>query len=201
MKSRGRASGVVAALLLGAVSAAATVPYAYMTMSAIHDSTDVLLLRGTTVWSGSERRSACIRWINVETVGPLVNPSEAVGTVPSWAEPSPPPDSVHVRAAAIGIGWPLPILTASWRADRADQGFPPPAERDTSGESPKEAVRRAVGDDPHAIRGILFAQAALDALVLAMPWWGVLQGLAWLRARRRASINGHHRQDHTNDDR
>ena len=160
------------ALLLGAVSAVATVPYAQMTMSAIQQSTDVLLLRGTTAWSGSERRSACIRWINVETVGPLVNASEPSGIVPGWAEP------------AVGIGWPLPVITASWRADRGDEGFPPPAERDTSGESPKEAVRRVLGDDPHASRAVMLPQALFDAAVLALPWWLILEVTAWLRARR-----------------
>jgi len=172
------------ALLLGAVSAVATVPYAQMTMSAIQQSTDVLLLRGTTAWSGSERRSACIRWINVETVGPLVNASEPSGIVPGWAEPAPPIDGGHVRAAAVGIGWPLPVITASWRADRGDEGFPPPAERDTSGESPKEAVRRVLGDDPHASRAVMLPQALFDAAVLALPWWLILEVTAWLRARR-----------------
>ena len=172
------------ALLLGAVSAVATVPYAQMTMSAIQQSTDVLLLRGTTAWSGSERRSACIRWINVETVGPLVNTSEPSGMVPGWAEPAPPIDGGHVRAAAVGIGWPLPVITASWRADRGDEGFPPPAERDTSGESPKEAVRRVLGDDPHASRAVMLPQALFDAAVLALPWWLILEVTAWLKARR-----------------
>ena len=175
---------VLAALLLGAASAVATVPYAQMTMSAIHESTDVLLLRGTTAWSGSERRSACIRWINVETVGPLVNASEVIGVVPEWAEPAPPIEGVHVRAAAVGIGWPLPVITAVWRADRGDEGFPPPAERDTSGESPKEAVRRVLGDDPHASRRVMLPHALFDAVVLALPWWVLLEVIAWLKARR-----------------
>lgn len=175
---------VLIALLLGAVSAVATVPYAQMTMSTIHESTDVLLLRGTTVWSGSERRSACIRWINVETVGPLVNASEVIGVVPRWAEPTPPSNGVHTRAAAVGIGWPLPVVTATWRADRSDEGFPPPAERDTSGESPKEAVRRVLGDDPDASRQLMLPQALFDAVVLALPWWLILEVIAWLKARR-----------------
>jgi len=171
-------------LMLGAISAAATVPYAQMTMSAIHESTDVLLLRGTAAWSGSERRSACIQWINVETVGPLMNPSERNGVVPEWAEPAPPLGAGHVRAAAVGIGWPFPVVTASWRAERDDEGFPPPAERDTSGESPKEAVRRTISGDSHAVRRILFPQAALVAVIWALPWWGVLEFVAWMRTRR-----------------
>ena len=108
MSGRRRAFEASVALALGAASAVATVPLARMTMTAITDSTEVFLVRGTAAWSGTERRSAMIRWINVETVGPLVSESARIGEVPDWAEPAPPADARPVRAAALGIGWPLP---------------------------------------------------------------------------------------------
>ena len=186
MSGRRSAFEACAALALGAASAAATVPIARMTMTAITDSTEVFLVRGNAAWSGTERRSAMIRWINVETVGPLMNESPRIGEVPDWAEPAPPTDVRLVRAAAVGIGWPLPLIAAEWRADRGDEVFPPPAERDTSGESPKEAVRRTLDGDPKATRTLLLPQAIADAVLLAFPWWLLLRGVSWMRARRSA---------------
>jgi len=186
MSGRRRAFEACVALALGAASAAATVPLARMTMTAITESTEVFLVRGTAAWSGTERRSAMIRWINVETVGPLVNESARIGEVPGWAEPAPPTDARPVRAAALGIGWPLPLIAAEWRADRSDEGFPPSAERDTSGESPKEAMRRTLDGDPKATRTLLVPQAIADSLLLALPWWVLLRGIRWMRARRAA---------------
>jgi hypothetical protein len=186
MSGRRHAFEASVALALGAASAVATVPLARMTMTAITDSTEVFLVRGTAVWSGIERRSAMIRWVNVETVGPLVSESVRIGEVPDWAEPAPPADVRLVRAAAVGIGWPLPLIAAAWRADRGDEVFPPPAERDTSGESPKEAVRRTLDGDPKATRTLLVPQAIADAVLLALPWWLLLRGISWMRARRLA---------------
>jgi hypothetical protein len=184
MSGRRRAFEASVALALGAASAVATVPLARMTMTAITDSTEVFLVRGTAAWSGTERRSAMIRWINVETVGPLVSESARIGEVPDWAEPAQPADVRLVRAAAVGIGWPLPLIAAAWRADRGDEVFPPPAERDTSGESPKEAVRRTLDGDPKATRTLLVPQAIADAVLLALPWWLLLRGISWVQARR-----------------
>ena len=153
-------------------------------MTAITDSTEVFLVRGNAAWSGTERRSAMIRWINVESVGPLVSESTRIGEVPDWAEPAAADDARLVRAAAVGIGWPLPLIAAAWRAERGDEVFPPPAERDTSGESPKEAVRRTLDGDPKATRTLLVPQAIADAVLLALPWWLLLRGISWTRARR-----------------
>jgi hypothetical protein len=186
MGGRRRAVEACVALALGVASAVATVPLARMTMTTITESTEVFLVRGTAAWSGTERRSAMIRWINVETVGPLVNESARIGEVPDWAEPAPPVDARPVRAAALGIGWPLPLIVAEWRADRNDEGFPPSAERDTSGESPKEAVRRMLDGDPKATRTLLAPQAIVDAVLLALPWWLLLRGVSWMRAGRAA---------------
>jgi hypothetical protein len=187
MSGRRRVFEASVALALGAASAVATVPLARMTMTTITDSTDVFLVRGTAVWIGTERHSSMIRWINVETVGPLVSESARIGEVPDWAEPAPPGDTRLVRAAAVGIGWPLPLLAAKWRADRGDEVFPPPAERDTSGESPKEAVRRTLDGDPKAKRTLLVPHAMADALLLALPWWLLLRGVSWMQARRAAA--------------
>jgi hypothetical protein len=186
MSRRRRAFEACVALALGAASAAATVPLARMTMTAITDSTEVFLVRGNAVWTGTERRSSMIRWINMETVGPLVSESARIGEVPDWAEPAPPGDMRLVRAAAVGIGWPLPLVAAEWRADRGDEVFPPPAERDTSGESPKEAVRRTLDGDAKATRTLLVPQAIADSLLLALPWWLLLRGISWVRASRAA---------------
>ena len=187
MSGRRRVFEASVALALGAASAVATVPLARMTMTTITDSTEVFLVRGITVWIGTERHSSMIRWINVETVGPLVSESARIGEVPDWAEPAPPGDTRLVRAAAVGIGWPLPLLAAKWRADRGDEVFPPPAERDTSGESPKEAVRRTLDGDPKAKRTLLVPHAMADALLLALPWWLLLRGVSWMQARRAAA--------------
>lgn len=187
MSGRRRAFEACVALALGAASAATTVPLARMTMTSITDSTEVFLVRGNAAWSGTERRSAMIRWINVESVGPLVTESARIGEVPEWAEPAPADDARLVRAAAVGIGWPFPLIAAAWRADRGDEVFPPPAERDTSGESPKEAVRRTLDGDPKATRTLLVPEALADAVLLAFPWWLLLRGIAWMRARRFAS--------------
>jgi hypothetical protein len=165
-----------------------------MTMTTITDSTDVFLVRGIAVWIGTERHSSMIRWINVETVGPLVSESARIGEVPDWAEPAPPGDTRLVRAAAVGIGWPLPLLAAKWRADRGDEVFPPPAERDTSGESPKEAVRRTLDGDPKAKRTLLVPHAMADALLLALPWWLLLRGDADDQRQEDEEA------DHANDD-
>jgi hypothetical protein len=186
MSGRRRVFEASVALALGAASAVATVPLARMTMTTITDSTEVFLVRGIAVWIGTERHSSMIRWINVETVSPLVSESARIGEVPDWAEPAPPGDTRLVRAAAVGIGWPLPLLAAKWRADRGDEVFPPPAERDTSGESPKEAVRRTLDGDPKAKRTLLVPHAMADALLLAIPWWLLLRGLSWMQARRAA---------------
>ena len=187
MSGRRRVFEASVALALGAASAVATVPLARMTMTTITDSTDVFLVRGIAVWIGTERHSSMIRWINVETVSPLVSESVRIGEVPDWAEPAPPGDTRLVRAAAVGIGWPLPLLAAKWRADRGDEVFPPPAERDTSGESPKEAVRRTLDGDPKAKRTLLVPHAMADALLLAIPWWLLLRGVSWIQARRAAA--------------
>jgi hypothetical protein len=193
---------VAAALALGVTTAAATVPIARMTMTAVHGCADVLLVRGTAAWQGSERRSAMIRWINVETVGPLVTESTHFGEVPEWAEPAPPPDARLVRAAAVAVGWPLPVVAAAWRADRGDEGFPPPSEYDTSGNSPKEAVRRLLDGDPKATRTLLLPGALADSLFFAVAWYGVIAAVAGIARRRAArSVDGHHRHDHAHDDR
>ena len=100
MGGRRRAVEACVALALGVASAVATVPLARMTMTTITESTEVFLVRGTAAWSGTERRSAMIRWINVETVGPLVNESARIGEVPDWAEPVAADDARLVRAAS-----------------------------------------------------------------------------------------------------
>lgn len=176
---------VLAAILLGAASTAGVVVFARVSMSGIPESTEVLLLRGGDAWHGSERGTALIRWINVETVGPLVAAARW-GDVPQWAEPGSADGARHVRVAAVAVGWPLPAVAARWRAERADEGFPPPAERETSGDAPKEAMRRLFGSDPHADRSILWTGTAIDALALGVPWWVVLRIIARLRAARGA---------------
>lgn len=172
-----------AAMLLGAASTAGVILAARMSMSGIPGSTEVLLLREGDAWHGSERRTALIRWINVETVGPLVTGARW-GDVPPWAEPGRADGARHVRFAAVAVGWPFPAVAARWRAERADEGFPPPAERETSGDAPKEAMRRLFGSDPHASRSILWAGTTIDALVLAAPWWLVLRFVSRRRAAR-----------------
>ena len=192
---------VAASLALGVATAAATVPLARMTMTAVRGCADVLLVRERTVWQGSERRSAMIRWINVETVGPLVTESPRTGEVPAWAEPAPPPDARLVRAAAVAVGWPFPVVAAAWRADRGDEGFPPPSEYDTSGNSPKEAVRRLLDGDPKATRALLLPEALADSLFFAAAWYGAIAAVAGIVRRRAAgSADRHHRHDHAHDD-
>ena len=148
---------------------------------------------GTDLWVGGERSSASVRWVNLETMGPLVETAASeMDSMPWWM---PLPDGVgamHVRAAAIGVGWPFKALGMQWVADRSDLGFPPPAEKESSGEAPKEALRRLrdalIGDGaaPASIRsGLVWMdwQAILaDAALLGVPWYAL--GELW-RARRR----------------
>ena len=97
----------------------------------------------------------------------------------------------HVRAAAVGIGWPFRSMGMRWVAERGDQGFPPPAEKEASGDAPKEAVRRLRdallaegGGGPGAgVAWYSWSAFVADAVILATPWW-VLG--AWVAARRRA---------------
>lgn len=182
MSRRGTAIALAAAGfgIAGTVSMAVL---ARLTVATMPESSEVLLLRDRDAWHGGERRSSLVRWINLETVGPLVVPAQE-GAVPRWAEPGPADGARHVRAAAVAVGWPFPAFAARWRADRADQGFPAPAERETSGEAPKEAVRRLFGEDRHAERSVLWPGAALDAAAFALPCWAALRMLD----RRRATV-------------
>lgn len=180
----GTAARVLAALAFGAAGAASAVLLARLTVANVPGSREVLLLRGHDAWHGSERRSALVRWINLETVGPMVGSAEE-GHVPRWAEPGAADGARHVRVAAVAVGWPLPAVTARWRADREDQAFPAPAERETSGDAPKEAVRRLFGEDLRAERAMLWPEAAADVLAFALPCWAVLH----FASRRRAALS------------
>lgn len=182
-----RAAGAVAgAACLGAATEAVLVGVALLDPPRIPGCSEVLLFRGSTAWHGGERRSAMVRWVSVETVGPLVNPPPDAGSVPAWAEPVTPSDARLIRHAALGVGWPWPALACTWRTDRGDVNFPPPVETETSGDAPKEAARRiraamTGGEPPAGGHGALAAVPGgfvLDSLVLAVPWLAVIAGVA-----------------------
>lgn len=183
---------LTAGVLLGAGTEAALLAWALLDPVRIDPWTEVLATQGgTDLWLGGERSTAMVRWINLESVGPLVS----CGTVPSDALPSwmPLPADVgarHVRVAAVGVGWPLRTVGMRWVAERGDEGFPPPAEKESSGDAPKEAVRRlrdALLGDGLAARGagspwFDWTAIAADSALLGVPWWVLVE---WVGTRRR----------------
>lgn len=189
---------VIGAACLGAATEVALVGLALLDPPRIPDSAELLLVRGPMAWHGTERRSMTVRWVNVETAGPLVNPQADSGSVPAWAEPPAPADARLVRHAALGIGWPWPAVACSWRTDRGDVNFPPPVETETSGDAPKEAARRMlasiVGEAPpaggHGTVAVLPGGLLLGSLALALPWLAAMATVAHVRARRPVTPQG-----------
>lgn len=189
---------VIGAACLGAATEVALVGLALLDPPRIPDSAELLLVRGPMAWHGTERRSMTVRWVNVETAGPLVNPQADSGSVPAWAEPPAPADARLVRHAALGIGWPWPAMACSWRTDRGDVNFPPPVETETSGDAPKEAARRMlaaiVGEAPpaggHGTVAVLPGGLLLGSLALALPWLAAMAAVAHVRARRPVTPQG-----------
>ena len=181
MSAAAAARTAAIAIALGATTEAVIVLVALVDPPRIISATDVVIVRGEDAWHGNERASALLRWINVETVGPLVNQGTDSGFMPAWAEPPPPPDARLVRHAALGAGWPACAVACTWTTDRADVNFPPPIEGETSGDAPKEAARRLVAAlrgerEPAGGHGAvrLLPAAALDSVLLALPWFAAI---------------------------
>lgn len=189
---------VFAAACLGAATEGALVGLALLEPARIPEASELLLVRGAVAWHGAERRSPVVRWVNVETAGPLVNLQADSGSVPPWAEPAAPADARLIRHAALGVGWPWPAIACTWRTDRGDVNFPPPVETETSGDAPKEAARRMVaaitGDAPpaggHGAVTVLAGGMLLDSLALAVPWFAAVAAVARLRAGRAVTPRG-----------
>lgn len=199
MSARTALAVLAAALPCGLLTEAALVAVALVDPPRILESRQVFLVRGTAAWHGNERRSPLLRWVNMETVGPLVNSGGAdSGDVPAWAEPAPPPDARLVRHAALGVGWPLPAIAGSWNADRSDVNFPPPVEAETSGDTPKEAARRLVGSimherapaGGHGTIALIPSGIALDSLALALPWGAAIAAVRRIRRGSRVTRPG-----------
>ncbi len=184
----GLGGSIAIALLLGCVTSIAIVPIASWGMGKVPRASEVMLVRNGRVWHGIERRTVLVRWINLEQVTHLVNDRPDEGVVPDWAEPAPPPDMRLRRAAALGVGWPFPVVAAEWTADRLDEGFPPSAFNEESGYAPKDALRRLLDGDQKATRTVMVPQLALDTLVLALPWLVVVWALRGAIARARGGV-------------
>ena len=191
MTGRGAIALALGAALLGAISEVTIVVVALLDPPRMPGPSALFLIRGSVAWHGNERRSALLRWCNLESVAELVNPVPDSGEVPAWAEPGPPTKGGPVRTAALGVGWPMPALAWRWRTDRGDVNFPPPIEAETSGDSPKEAakrVRAAIAGDVapaggHGEMKVLAGGLAADALVLGAPCFAVLAAIAGQRGR------------------
>lgn len=182
---RGLGMRAFIALLLGCASSVALVPMAGWTTGAVRPAQDLMLIRAGRVWTGLERQSMLVHWVNLETSAPLVNERADDGTIPVWAEPDPVADVRPIRSAAVAVGWPLPIVAASWRTSRLDQIFPPLASNEESGFAPKDALRRLLERDPNAHFQWLPSGWLIDTLVHAMCWFVLLEITATvLRARR-----------------
>lgn len=194
MRTAAAARRAAVALALGAATELGIVLAALLDVPRILDADEVMLLRGSAAWHGNTRRSATLRWINLETVGPLVNQAGDSGSVPAWAEPPAPQDARLVRHAAFAAGWPVPALACSWTTDRSDVNFPPPVEAETSGDAPKEAARRTLAalrrdqapSGGHGALRPIVGGFAVDAALLALPWFAVVSVAGAVRARRRA---------------
>ena len=199
MTRRGAARAVLAVaagIAAGAATELALVLLAVVDPPRIVESTDVFAIRGDGVWHGSARSSALLDWVNVERAATLVNPGEASGSLPAWAEP-PNADGAggHGRHAALAVGWPLRATGMRWAVRDSTQGFPPPAEVETSGDAPKDASRRMLsawmgGAAPaggHGEAFVLWRNLVADALVLALPW---LAAAGAIRAARGARTGG-----------
>ena len=192
MSRRPSLQGLAIGLLLGAGTEAALVGWALMDPARIDAGTEVMAVRGEAdAWFGGERSSGLVHWINVESIGPLVSGGGvASDALPSWMPLPAEVGARHVRVAAVGVGWPLRAVGMRWAADRSDQGFPPPAEKESSGDAPKEAVRRLrdamLGGGAGVIGAgeawIDWTAAVSDAALLGVPWYAII---GWLRARRR----------------
>jgi hypothetical protein len=195
LSGRRAARTAVVALALGVVTEVAVVMVALVDAPRIMGASEVMLIRGTAAWHGNDRSSALLRWINMETVGPLVNQGGDSGAVPAWAEPPAPADARLVRHAALAAGWPLPAVACSWTTDRSDVNFPPPIENETSGDAPKEAARRSIAAlrgerapaGGHGTTRLLAGGFAADAIALALPWFAV-SWLAQSAIERRRTI-------------
>lgn len=182
MSARGTLGLVAAALALGAATEVALVGWVLLDPVRIESWDEVLVLRpGGDAWLGCRRATGLVEWINLESVGPVVSePEAAADAVPPWLS-LPAAGPRHVRVAAVGVGWPMRAVGMQWIADRSDLGFPPPAEKDTSGDAPKEALRRlrdaVTGASVDAAVGgrawLNWAGACMNAVVLAVPWLAV----------------------------
>jgi hypothetical protein len=184
---RGARWRLLLAMLLGLATAAAIVPVTWWSMKGLPITADHFVVRGAHVWTGLERRSAVVRWINLESVARLVNDRAPEGELPAWAEPPAPADERTVRFGAVAAGWPLPVVTGTWTAIQLTEYFPPLASNEDSGFAPRDALTRIFEGDPHAtVRWHLGAFAA-DAVALAIGWFVAIE-LAWaLRPRRRVT--------------
>lgn len=183
---------LVVGLVLGTGTEAALVGWALIDPARIDGWTEVLAVRGEAdAWLGGERSSPLVRWINVESIGPLVAGGAVTSdALPSWMALPAGVGARHVRVAAVGVGWPLRAVGMRWVADRSDEGFPPPAEKESSGDAPKEATRRlrdaVMGEGATGANAgepwFDWTAAVSDAALLGIPWYAVAE---WLRARRR----------------
>lgn len=192
MSRRPSLRGLVGGVLLGAGTEAVLVGWALTEPARVDAWTEVLAVRGEAdAWLGGERSSVLVRWINVESIGPLVSGGGvASDALPPWMKLPPRVGARHVRVAAVGVGWPLRAVGMHWVADRSDQGFPPPAEKESSGDAPKEAVRRlrdamtgAAATGTNAGEPWFdWTAAAADGVLLGVPWYAMIE---WVRARRR----------------
>jgi hypothetical protein len=182
MSARSTLGSLAVAVALGAASEAVLVGWALLDPVRIEAWDEVLVLRpGGDAWLGCRRSTALAEWINVESVGPVVSePQAAADAAPRWL-PLPIAGPRHVRVAAIGVGWPMRAVGMRWEADRSDLGFPPPAEKDTSGDAPKEALRRlrdavtGTGDDQAGAgqAWLHWPGACTNAAVLSVPWLAI----------------------------
>ena len=180
------------AISLGAATEVILVLVALLDVPRIPGSTEVMLVRGAAAWHGNERRTALVRWINMESIGPLLNALGDSGSVPAWAEPPVLPDARLVRHASLGAGWPIPAVTQSWTTDRTDVNFPPPIENETSGDAPREAARRMLASlrqdraptGGHGTTRILPSGFAVGTALLAFLWLVPVVAVRALRDRR-----------------
>lgn len=185
---------LLGSVLLGAVCELAVVAWNLSDPPRIDGWQERMAVRGgTDLWVGGERSTAAVRWINLETVGPLVAAAASeLDDVPWWMPLPQGVGAMHVRSAAVGVGWPFRAVGMRWVADRSDLGFPPPAEKESSGDAPKEALRRlrdsllgggpAMPTDRSGAVWLDWGAAFADAALLGVPWYAL--GEFW-RARRR----------------
>ena len=196
MSARSTLGLLAPAMALGAAGEAALLGWALLDPARVEAWDEVLVLRpGGDAWLGCRRSTALVEWINVESVGPVVSEPQAAADAAPWWLPLPAAGPRHVWVAAVGVGWPLRTVGVRWEADRSDLGFPPPAEKDTSGDAPKEALRRlrdavtGAGDEPAGAgqAWIDWAAACANAAVLSMPWLAIAVAR---RARRGVTPRG-----------